>query len=621
MLFPSKQQNSHKGHAACCGLFLCIVLLFQNNTSFAAAEYTKTQKDSVQAEKKEARIEMTKKVFKYISYISYNDRGYGKDFSGVEKYQQYEGKKISCIDIVVFKPFGCTEDSCPTQVSKGQKFGNAIHFKSREWYIKGDIFFKEGDLVNPTLFADSERQLWDRKKFKDVKIMIMPDSLNTDNVEVMVFLQDKLSWTAAVGYSNNRLLFMLSTYNFFGLPNTLNLFTGLNFNKYNIWAFGGQYRYENIQSSQINLTTTFITEELNKNVLLAINRKFFNLNTKWAFDLQYEYDNSTISLTGNLRDPSSFVKSRSDRYSLWLAHAFPASRVLPVKDENLKMIVGIKANYTEYKKRPFIVNKFYNESFIQQQNYNIGIGLSRWGYYLERDAFYIDMAEYFPRGLSTSLWVGPQIDEQYGRRTSLDFNINYGIYLKHFGYLLPQINYSTFVKNRKGEQMLTRFNLDYVSKKLAFAKHMYFRQILRGGANLGYFIPEERYFNINETRGIRGFYSPTLKGSKSITLSAECDLFLDKKILMSKGMLYTFCDMGWMTENGTRLFRKSKYQYGIGVGMRFRSVDLGFPYIDFQFGFYPRGKDFGAQIFQFKLYDQNINAITPNNMFISPTAL
>ena len=30
-------------------------------------------------------------------------------------------------------------------MNKGQKFGNAIHFKSKEWYIRGDIFFKEGD--------------------------------------------------------------------------------------------------------------------------------------------------------------------------------------------------------------------------------------------------------------------------------------------------------------------------------------------------------------------------------------------------------------------------------------------------------------------------------------------
>ena len=85
---------------------------------------------------------------------------------------------------------------------------------------------------------------------------------------------------------------------------------------------------------------------------------------------------------------------------------------------------------------------------------------------------------------------------------------------------------------------------------------------------------------------------------------------------MSKGMVYAFCVMGWLSENGKKLIVESRYQYGLGVGLRFRSVDLGFPYLDFQFSFYPRGKDFGAQFFQFKLYEQNINAITQDNMFV-----
>lgn len=35
-----------------------------------------------------------KKAFKFLSYFNYNDRGYGKDFSGVEKYEQFTGKKL-----------------------------------------------------------------------------------------------------------------------------------------------------------------------------------------------------------------------------------------------------------------------------------------------------------------------------------------------------------------------------------------------------------------------------------------------------------------------------------------------------------------------------------------------
>ncbi len=571
--------------------------------------------DTFLIEKKENKADKIKKAFKFISYVNYSDRGYGKDFTGIEKYEAFQGKKISCVDIILFKPFACTQDTCPSKLTKGQKFGNKIHFNAKEWFIKGDIFFKEGDIVNATLFADTERQLWKRNKFKQVDILILPDSANTDQVEVLIFLQDRLSWSAALGYINNRFTFTASTFNLFGLPNTLTLFAGINSNKHNIWAAGGEYNYDNIQASQINFKTSFLIEKLNHNVTVSLNRNFFNIHTKYAFNVQYDYKDQTISLNGNIRDPSSYVKAKSNNYSLWLAGAVPLKKFIPKNDDKLKFIGAIKLNYLDYKTRPFIIDRNYNELFIQQQNYKFGIGLARWDYYLEKNAFYIDIAEYFPKGISTSFWTGLQIDEIYGKRAIIDVTINQGNYFKKFGYLYAQANFNGYIRNKKGEQLQTRFDLNYVSKNIHFAKHMYFRQLLKGSTTLGFFTPEERYFNINDMNGIRGFYSPTLKGSKSITLSAECDFYLDKHVAMSKGMIYLFADVGWLSENGKKLIIQSTFQYGIGAGLRLRSVDLGLPYMDFQFSVYPKGKYYGAALFQFKLYEQNMNEILHNNMF------
>lgn len=243
-------------------------LLIHNDTTVSISI------DSLKSLKKIERTQKAKKAFKFLSYFNYSDRGYGKQFSGVEKYEKYRGKKIGCIQIQIFKPFGGIQDNMTQTVTKGQKFGNKIHFKSKEWFVKGDVLFKEGETVNPTLFADTEKLLWDRKKFKDVRILLTEDT-TTGNLDVLVYLQDKLSYAVSAGYSNNRVMINASTYNFFGLPNSLNLFTGINFNKYNIWAVGGTYRYDNIQASQINFKTKFIIERLNQDVSLSVNRYFF----------------------------------------------------------------------------------------------------------------------------------------------------------------------------------------------------------------------------------------------------------------------------------------------------------------------------------------------------------
>ncbi len=568
----------------------------------------------LKTEHKEERKEKVQKAFIFFSYFNYSDRGKGVNFRGVEAYEPYEGKVIRSIDIKILEPFGCGQDSCLT-LSKAKKFGNGIHFSSREWHARQDILFKVGEKVNPGLFADTEKLLWERAKYKNVQIVIYNEDEATGEVDVAVFLQDRLSWAMSIGYFGSRFALAVKTNNFFGLPHSLALSTGVNFNKNNLWSVGSEYKYNNILGSQINFTTSFLYEKLNTIAKVSLNRNFFSLKSIWAFNASYEYNNITLSLNGNLRDPGSYVKARSNLYSLWLATSVQANKLMPCKDDKLKLIFATKLNHLDYKDRPFMTDMNFVEQFIEVTNYRFGMGVARWDYYLEKNASYIEIPEYFPKGISVSLWAGPQRDEISGKRNYLSLTVNDGMYWKKLGYLYGQFFYEGYIRDKKGEQMLTSGELDYITNPFPIRKHAYFRQFVRGKVNYGFAYPEERYFNLNDINGIRGFYSPNLKGSKSMVMSFESDFFFDKKVLLSKLMLYTFCDMGWISANGEKVVGESTYQYGLGFGFRLRSVDLGLGFLDFQFAFYPRGKDFDSDFFQFRLYDINPYALTTNNLF------
>jgi hypothetical protein len=569
--------------------------------------------DSAQILKKETRSKKTKKLSKLFSYLRYKDKGQRTDFSGVEKYKPYKGKKIQSITIEIFKPFGDPKDTTE-QLGKAEIFANKIHSLSKDWYVSKDILFKEGDKVNPNLFADTEKLLWDRRKFKNIEITLTEDS-TTHNVNVNIMLQDNLSWIVGLGY-NGRLIAGISTYNFFGHPHTFSVFAGVNFNKYNLWAVGGDYKYENIKASQVNFNTKFLAEKLNRQAFVSLNRNFFSINSKWAFDVKYSYEYLTRSLTGKRLDIENFRKTRSNAYSVWVAYALPVTKIFPIKDDKLKLVFATKIDNVNYGKRPFISSPVYDKVFVDQQNYKFGIGVARWDYYLIRNTFYIETAEYLPRGYSASLWVGYQNDEVFKKRISLDFTVNYGIHIEKVGYFYPQYNFTGYVKNKKGEQLINKISVDYVSNKANFAKFVYFRQIVKLVTKLGSEFPEARYFNINDVDGIRGFYSPPLRGSKSVAINLEADFFIDKKIAYAKTVHYVFCDLAWLSQNNKKLFTQSVFQYGVGFGIRVRSATLGLPFVDMQLGFYPRGKNFGEELIQFKGYGNNPNAIRQNNMLV-----
>ena len=569
--------------------------------------------DSAQLLKKQTRNEKTQKIAKIFSYVKYKDNGKRTDFSGAEKYKLFKGRKIHSIQIEILKPSGNPDDTTE-HINRIEKFANKIHFTSKEKFIKADILFKEGDKVNPTLFADTEKLLWDRKKFKDIDIHII-ENKETKDVDVLIYLQDNLSWTIGLGYYN-RPIFGITANNFFGHPNTLFLYTGINFNKYNLWAVGGTYKYENIKATQINFTTSFLIEKLNQKAFVSLNRKFFSIKSQWAFNAKYSYNYTTRSLSGKRLDKENYRSTKSNFYSLWLAYALPMAKIFSIKDEKLKLVFATKINNIDYKKRPFISSTLYDKVYVNQQNYKFGIGVARWDFYQTKNSYYIDVPEYFPRGYSASFWIGSQFDEVFKRRISLDFTVNYGIHFKKIGYFYPQYNFTGYILQKKGQEMISKISVDYVSNKVNLGKVFYFRQIIKLATNIGSAFPAERYFNVNDENGLRGFYSPPLRGSKSVTINMESDFFIDKKIAWSKVMPYVFCDLAWLSQNDKRLFTESVFQYGLGFGLKYRSPSLGVPFVDFQLGFYPRGKNFEIGLVLPNIYGNNPNAIQQNNMLV-----
>lgn len=265
--------------------------------------------------------------------------------------------------------------------------------------------------------------------------------------------------------------------------------------------------------------------------------------------------------------------------------------------------------------RPFVIDGNYNEQFINNSNYLFGFGFAHWEYNILKNNFYVDIPEYLPKKWSLALWLGPKIDEIVGMRNNLELKANYGKLFKKVGYFYTDFKYSTYIRKKKSEQMLISLAQSYITPSYKISKNVFLRNLISTKFNYGFFYPENRYFNINNL--IRGFYSPTLRGSKSVTASFESNLLLNKKIAMSKGMLYAFADVGWVSDNEKKLISQSYFQYGVGFGLRLRSVDLGFPFIDFQFSFYPKGKDFNVNPFQFRLYESSINAITTDNLFFA----
>ena len=166
----------------------------------------KTVKQLKQEEEKKKLMKGLDKTLIYISYLSYKDRSVDRPLMGIAEYEPYRGKIIRNIDIKVIDPYGVSiERPQNDHYNKFQKFANRIQIKTKDWVVRNDLLFKHGDRVVPVLFADTEKNLWQRNTFKDLKIFMVPVDGSEELIDVVVIVQDMWSWSLNTSLEYNKI--------------------------------------------------------------------------------------------------------------------------------------------------------------------------------------------------------------------------------------------------------------------------------------------------------------------------------------------------------------------------------------------------------------------------------
>jgi len=171
--------------------FWGILSLLVVHTSLAQLPYddyvcpAKTPKQIKREEQNEKVLNGLNKTLIYISYLSYRDRTVDRPVTGPDEFEPYRGKMVRNIDIQVINPYGVTIDRpVADHYTRFQKFANRIQVRTKDWVVRNDLLFKTGDVVDPILFADTEKNLWEHGTFKDIKIFIVPVDGSVELIDV-----------------------------------------------------------------------------------------------------------------------------------------------------------------------------------------------------------------------------------------------------------------------------------------------------------------------------------------------------------------------------------------------------------------------------------------------------
>jgi hypothetical protein len=512
-----------------------------------------------------------------------------KDASGLETTQAlsyltpYKDKTISEINIKALDVFGPNlSDTTLKAHSKIQIWANKVHTKTNLNIIRKNLLFKSGDKLNPEILYDNERIIRELGFIKDVKILVNPDSVNSESVKVTVLTKDVFSFGVS-GRANglSSASFAVYNQNIFGAGHEFSIGLSGKINEKPFPGFETYYSIPNIKGKFINFNIGFLNTYKQEGLNIGLNREFLTPTTKWAGGI-WVYRLSRSDRIASF-DPVSIDDSPLD-FFLWQAWGGRTFQFNEGKINNSQFTVSTNIMHQIFYNRP-LPDENNRQYFSNSTFYLAGLTWSKRIYLRDQLIYAYGITEDIPKGFKHEMVVGYNANE-FGDRYYAHLIISNGNLLpRRPGYLYLSGSIGGYFNEMKFEQGMIQFNANFISKLFTAGEKRY-RFFIR----LNY-LEGIRRFDLENLmlRGgnhIRGFTSSIPQGKQRLSLNIETVFFRRKEIYNFSIAFFVFSDLG-IIGSGDKFVLKENYYAGIGAGVRMHNESLVLKTIQLRLAFYP----------------------------------
>lgn len=492
-------------------------------------------------------------------------------------FEESQGKTIRNIRFVQVDILeGSIEDTLKSANSGFAKILNNTHIQTHDWILKKFMLVESGDQIIPGILADNERIIRDIPAIEDVSFWVIPDTLLTDIVDLIVVTKDIFPIGATASASSfDRFNARLWDNNALGLASELGGKIMYDSFFKNPWGYEIYSKYRNYLGTFIDgsilwrdaYDAKWLTLGLSKNFQSPQTKYGGGINIGWIRD-KYEISSGDSLITG------MFETNYQD---FWLGRSF----LLGDKSSRNNLIVSARFERKEYMLRPF-TSPDSNISFQNRNIYYGKIGYSRLNYYKASMIKSYGIFENIPYGINTGLTVA-YINSDYLHRTYLGYSFGAGKYFEKFGYFAGNIIIGGLYNNGNISQGLFESNFLYYTPLLKINRYST-RSFLR------FRYQETISLDINKTvdfdNFLRNLNQENISGISSMIFNLEVVLFSPWYFYGFRFAPFAYADMG-LISNSEYAFTNNTFFSAIGAGFRIRNESLAFKTIILSFGYIP----------------------------------
>jgi hypothetical protein len=502
-----------------------------------------------------------------------------------DPFKPYAGLIIKDIEFCKIDVFGpSVDDTSQTTNEWLLNQANKIHFDTRDYVIRQNLLFKNGDTVNPYVFGDNERLLRALPYLNNARIVIT--KIGGDSVKVCVITKDLFPYGLRLDAKNTELLNLkVWNENFLGLGHEISTSTAIRTDTTPLLQFDyGQYSVSNIAGTFINGSAQYQRSGMDKTFGLTFDRAFVPYKIKDALGLGLYYSTDYFQQKNSALG-ATLTPVRYFLTDFYYGHDFELpEKGLKGKKDTYFAIMGRFTNKNFFR-RPF-VSADSNYRYHNYTRFLTSFGISRNDYYTSDYIYNYGRTEDIPFGYKIVLTTGYVWGDFYNK-IYYGFTIAGGEYLKKFGYLSAKVNVGSFQRKNSFEDGALKFNMTYATDLFKLGRSK-LRNIVYSNYTLGLNrLDKGLTISLDESVSFTDVSEGVLTGQQRFAFSVNNVLYLPWEFYGFRFALFSFIDFGLVGDSNDAIFSETLYtSMGLGVGIK--NANLVISAIEIRFTFFPR---------------------------------
>ena len=530
----------------------------------------------------------------------------------------YQGKIIRNIYINPFNFDQTLKDTTKRDNSRIARIGKRLHYVTKDFVIKDNLFIKENTPLNAYKVADNERHLRTLEFIHDARIIAKSIKNNPDSVDLEVLTIDVFS--IAGGFSSNGLNHINSNLfetNLGGMGQRLELDQLHDYNRRPTDGFGVLYRKNNIFHTFIDASAGYntmsgseFTNEEETAGYFSLRRQLISPYSHMAGGLTVSH-NEAYNLYNVL--PTTFYNYKYNLVDAWGGYNLGINKLTANSNNNKRdrKFLALRFYNRHFTNIPYQVSSFnpvYNNSAALLAQFT----MFRQDYYRTNYIYGFGTTEDLPYGYNAGITTGWHqqmgLNRYYAGINAFDY-----IATNKGDFLQVYLKAGGFINHNIVQDGTLLFGVTAFSRIINIGDtkvRQYFNINYSCISNLVTYAP----LRINNDYGVRGFLSDSASGTKRLSLQSETEFFLKYNLHGFHFAPFPYIDLSLLTPPG-KPFQNSSLYASLGGGVRMRNENLVFETIELRAYFFPVAPN-GMNGFKLVL-NSNIRYRYINN-FITP---